>query len=417
MSFKRGGGNGDNYFAPRNVISRNWTLLLCLASFSLGMFFTNRIWTVPEARSTPRISKLRNTQLNLTSSIGYKIHYMFNNVAIYIHIYVLTYCIKTMIDDYIYVIYMLIRINRILDKSITSLEMKLVAAKSERESFLGKFNITKQTQRRKYFMVVGINTAFSSRKRRDSVRATWMPQGEKLKKLEEEKGIVVRFVIGHSESLDKSIEDEEKIHGDFLRLEHVEGYMKLSAKTKTYFATAVSLWDAEFYIKVDDDVHVNLATLGMTLQEYRNKPRVYAGCMKSGPVLAKKGVRYHEPEYWKFGEPGNNYFRHATGQLYALSKDLATYILVNQNLLHKYANEDVSLGAWFIGLDVEHVDDTTFCCGTSNCELMILTGNVCAASFDWQCSGICRPDERMFNVHLRCSEGEDVLWTSNFSKI
>lgn len=34
--------------------------------------------------------------------------------------------------------------------------------------------------------------------------------------------------------------------------------MELSAKTKTFFATAVSLWDAEFYIKVDDDVHVNL---------------------------------------------------------------------------------------------------------------------------------------------------------------
>lgn len=39
---------------------------------------------------------------------------------------------------------------------------------------------------------------------------------------------------------------------------HVEGYMELSAKTKTYFSTAVALWDAEFYIKVDDDVHVNL---------------------------------------------------------------------------------------------------------------------------------------------------------------
>jgi len=34
--------------------------------------------------------------------------------------------------------------------------------------------------------------------------------------------------------------------------------MELSAKTKSYFSTAVALWDAEFYIKVDDDVHVNL---------------------------------------------------------------------------------------------------------------------------------------------------------------
>lgn len=29
----------------------------------------------------------------------------------------------------------------------------------------------------KVFMVIGINTAFSSRKRRDSVRETWLPQG------------------------------------------------------------------------------------------------------------------------------------------------------------------------------------------------------------------------------------------------
>lgn len=38
----------------------------------------------------------------------------------------------------------------------------------------------------------------------------------------------------------------------------MEAYLQLSAKTKTYFSTAVSLWDADFYVKVDDDVHVNL---------------------------------------------------------------------------------------------------------------------------------------------------------------
>lgn len=40
--------------------------------------------------------------------------------------------------------------------------------------------------------------------------------------------------------------------------DHVEGYLELSAKTKTYFATAVATWDADFYVKVDDDVHVNI---------------------------------------------------------------------------------------------------------------------------------------------------------------
>ncbi|EPS60081.1 hypothetical protein M569_14722, partial [Genlisea aurea] len=271
------------------------------------------------------------------------------------------------------------------------------------------------SETRKYFMVIGINTAFSSRKRRDSVRNTWMPQGENLKKLETKKGIVIRFVIGHSAViggvLDKAIEAEHQKHGDILRLEHVEGYLELSAKTRTYFATATSLWDAEYYVKVDDDVHVNIATLAETLARYRKKKRVYIGCMKSGPVLAQRGVRYHEPEYWKFGDSGNKYFRHATGQIYAISKDLAVYISRNRHLLHKYANEDVSVGSWFIGLDVRHVDDRRLCCGTpSDCEWKARARNMCAASFDWTCSGICRPVERIKEVHRRCGESADAIW-------
>ena len=47
-------------------------------------------------------------------------------------------------------------------------------------------------------------------------------------------------------------------------------------------------------------------------------------------LLLSRDVRYYEPEHWKFGEVGNKYFRHATGQLYAISKDLATYISINK---------------------------------------------------------------------------------------
>ncbi|KAI4311992.1 hypothetical protein MLD38_036852 [Melastoma candidum] len=69
--------------------------------------------------------------------------------------------------------------------------------------------------------------------------------------------------------------------------------------------------------------HINPAALGMILAGHRNKPRIYIGCMTSGPVLYQKDVKYHEPEYWKFGDAKNNYFRHATGQIYAISRDLA----------------------------------------------------------------------------------------------
>ncbi|PKI46545.1 hypothetical protein CRG98_033102 [Punica granatum] len=133
--------------------------------------------------------------------------------------------------------------------------------------------------------------------------------------------------------------------------------------------------------------------------------------MKSGPVLTQKGVKYREPEYWKFGEEGNKYFRHASGQLYAISRDLAAYISVNSPILHRYANEDVSLGAWFIGLEVEHIDDPSMCCGTPpDCRLKAEAGNVCVASYDQSCSGICNSVERMKAIHSSCGEGDDTLW-------
>ncbi|TQD82093.1 hypothetical protein C1H46_032331 [Malus baccata] len=179
--------------------------------------------------------------------------------------------------------------------------------------------------------------------------------------------------------LDRAIDSEDAQHNDFLRLEHVEGM------------------------------------LATTLARHRSKPRVYIGCMKSGPVLAQKNVKYHEPEYWKFGEEGNKYFRHATGQIYAISRDLATYVSINQPILHKYANEDVSLGSWFIGLDVEHIDERNMCCRTPpDCEWKAQAGNMCIASFDWSCSGICKSVERIKSVHEKCGEGDAAVWSSLF---
>ncbi|GMJ13411.1 hypothetical protein like AT1G05170 [Hibiscus trionum] len=407
MSFKSKGDQSSGSF-----VSKKWSFVLCLACFCAGMLFTNRVGTVPKSKGIMRTTAMEAEKLKLISE-GCNLKAVSTKEEKHVSKDIIGEVLKTH------------HAIHTLDKTISNLEMELAAARAAQESILGgsplstDANRAESSRKRRYLMVIGINTAFSSRKRRDSVRATWLPQGEKRKKLEDEKGIIVRFVIGHSATtggiLDRAIEAENKKHGDFLRLDNVEGYLELSAKTKIYFATAVTLWDADFYVKVDDDVHVNIATLGETLVRHRKKPRVYIGCMKSGPVLSQKGVRYHEPEHWKFGEAGNKYFRHATGQLYAISKDLASYISINQHVLHKYANEDVSLGSWFIGLDVEHIDDRRLCCGTPpDCEWKAQAGNACVASFDWSCSGICKSADRIKEVHRRCGEGESALWSATF---
>lgn len=61
--------------------------------------------------------------------------------------------------------------------------MKLAAARSakaenEEISTAGRKPVIEPLNNRpKVFFVMGIITAFSSRKRRDSIRETWMPQG------------------------------------------------------------------------------------------------------------------------------------------------------------------------------------------------------------------------------------------------
>ena len=73
--------------------------------------------------------------------------------------------------------------HRVLERTISKLELELAAARVAQETILNgapaseSLKFAELATKRKYLMVIGINTAFSSRKRRDSVRATWMPQG------------------------------------------------------------------------------------------------------------------------------------------------------------------------------------------------------------------------------------------------
>ncbi|KAE8816470.1 Histidyl-tRNA synthetase [Hordeum vulgare] len=122
----------------------------------------------------------------------------------------------------------LAKFEETLDKTIGNLETELPAARTLQESFLNgspvsqEYKAFESSGRHKYLMIISINTAFSSCKRRDSIRNTWMPQGEKRKKLEEEKGVIIRFVICHSAIsggiVDRAIATEDRKHGDFMRL-------------------------------------------------------------------------------------------------------------------------------------------------------------------------------------------------------
>ncbi|KAG6428410.1 hypothetical protein SASPL_112661 [Salvia splendens] len=231
-------------------IGGRWACLLCLASFCLGVAVVNRLWIVPDLVDLDNSAGKFGTPL---ATKDWK---------------------KASTND----TYSLLTSFMTLNKTISSLEIKLAAARAAKAAKADKIpngaapEAESSDNLSTKFFVMGIITAFSSRKRRDSIRQTWMPQGDGLKKLDKEKGIVIRFVIGHSAMpggsvLDRAIDAEEAQHKDFLRLNHEEGHHELPSKTQNYFSTAVAMWDADFYVKVDDDVHVNIGQCIMLLSE------------------------------------------------------------------------------------------------------------------------------------------------------
>lgn len=74
--------------------------------------------------------------------------------------------------------------------------MELSAAR--KEGFVPKqLSVNNEKQpTKKILSVIGVMTTFGRKKNRDAIRKAWMPTGASIKNLAEQKGIIVRFVIG-----------------------------------------------------------------------------------------------------------------------------------------------------------------------------------------------------------------------------
>jgi hypothetical protein len=59
---------------------------------------------------------------------------------------------------------------------------------------------------------------------------------------------------------------------------------------KFFYSAAVQNWDAEFYVKVDDNVDLDLEGMIALLESRRSQDGAYIGCMKSGDVITEEFV-------------------------------------------------------------------------------------------------------------------------------
>ncbi|KAK1307517.1 putative beta-1,3-galactosyltransferase 12 [Acorus calamus] len=262
-------------------------------------------------------------------------------------------------------------------------------------TFLGGADLHRDrlTDRPKLLGFVGIQTGFGSADRRASLRGTWFPPDiDALVSLEQATGLAFRFVIGRTKDANKmaALQKEEEKHHDFMYIDIEEEYLNLPHKTLAFFKAAYDLFEADFYVKADDDIYLRPDRLATLLAKERSHSRTYIGCMKKGPVITDPNMKWHE----KSGHLiGNEYFLHAYGPIYALSAEVvAALAAVRNNSLRMFSNEDVTVGSWMLAMDVNHEDNRAICdprCTPTSIAVWDIP----------RCSGLCNPASRLKELH------------------
>ncbi|KAJ0249286.1 beta-1,3-galactosyltransferase 13 [Hirschfeldia incana] len=257
----------------------------------------------------------------------------------------------------------------------------------------GGGGISSGVKRHKVMGFVGIQTGFASAGRRRALRNTWMPSDPQgLRRLEESTGLAIRFIIGKTKDEAKMAELRKEIaeYDDFILLDIEEEYSKLPYKTLAFFKAAYALYDSTFYVKADDDIYLRPDRLSLLLAKERSHSQTYLGCLKKGPVFTDPKLKWYEPLADLLGQ---EYFLHAYGPIYALSADVVTSLVaLKNNSFRMFSNEDVTIGAWMLAMNVNHENHKTLCepeCSPSSIAVWDIP----------KCSGLCNPEKRMLELH------------------
>ncbi|XP_074330706.1 putative beta-1,3-galactosyltransferase 12 isoform X2 [Apium graveolens] len=245
----------------------------------------------------------------------------------------------------------------------------------------------------KFVGLVGVQTGFGSGDRRRALRSTWFPSHpHDLLRLEQATGLAFRFVIGRTKDATKMAELEKEIekYNDFLILDIEEEYKKLKYKTLAYFKAAFQLFEADYYVKADDDIYLRPDRLATLLAKERTHALTYIGCMKKGHVITNPKIKWYEKSA---NVIGSEYFLHAYGPIYVLSAGVvASLAVARNNSLRMFNNEDVSIGSWMLAMNVQHEFNRAICdpqCTSTSIAVWDIP----------KCSGLCNPATRMKQLH------------------
>ncbi|CAD7700436.1 unnamed protein product [Ostreobium quekettii] len=252
---------------------------------------------------------------------------------------------------------------------------------------------------------IGVNSDPGDKHHRNFLRATWMKNETALSEM----GVAAKFIVGKSDWLPEKevteLADEMAEHGDMVTVD-IKGYEDAAKKILAFYRSVALTTDADYYFKVEKDVVVNIGNLVDYLTPTRDRGNLFMGCMKSGEVVTDPKRAWYEPQHYRFGDPiGSDkklsYPRHAHTQVFGLSRNVAKYLGQNADVMHGYAHDDVTVGAWLLGLDVEFKDEGRLCCGECRGDDK---SRACISFFQTGCSGVCSPETKVMKIFETCAK-------------
>lgn len=145
------------------------------------------------------------------------------------------------------------------------------------------------------FLLVLIHTSPKNFARRKSIRTTWGTKNDNIK---------IVFIVGNvsNHNVQKMLDAENKVHGDFVQGNFIDAYRNMTYKHVMAFKYAIyHCAQAKYVLKTDDDVFVNMPVMMdflTALSPYGAKKLLLCNVIINSPVKrtfrSKWRVSFHE---------------------------------------------------------------------------------------------------------------------------
>lgn len=241
--------------------------------------------------------------------------------------------------------------------------------------------------------------------RRAAIRNSWGPSAK-------DANIILRFIV---DIRDDRTKVQVESSTDMILIKKEVGMSMRVHRILYGLDHVVRESRASFYFISHDSMLLIPERLASFLDSLRDRGDAFIGSMRSGPIVTDTASQWYEKDHWRFGDRDGDpdapiqYPRHARSHLYGFSAPIARYLARNKEVLHVYSNEDISVGTWMLGLEIEYINDLLLYCDIRSCSTNDARSRdaKCIAFIESSCNGICSTDT-MSDMFKKCTLVDQV---------